>query len=65
MLLDTERDMQKRWDKGYKKRQAHMMGPSVQVCYIFIFFSLIKIVEIWCKIFLNISFLSSESERIL
>lgn len=31
MLLDTERDMQKRWDKGYKKRQAHMMGPSVQV----------------------------------
>lgn len=28
MLHDTEVDMQKRWDKGYKRRQAHMMGPD-------------------------------------
>lgn len=28
MLRDTEIEMQKRWDKGYKKRQAHMMGKD-------------------------------------
>lgn len=30
MLKDTEREMAERWAKGYKKHQAHMMGP-VQV----------------------------------
>lgn len=28
MTSDTEVEMQKRWDKGYKKRQAHMMGTD-------------------------------------
>lgn len=28
MLRETEEEMQERWDKGYKKRQAHMMGPE-------------------------------------
>lgn len=28
MKSDTENEMQKRWDKGYKKRQAHMMGTD-------------------------------------
>lgn len=32
MIRDTEKDMKKRWDKGYKKRQAHMMG-SDQIQY--------------------------------
>ncbi|XP_055920260.1 senecionine N-oxygenase [Eupeodes corollae] len=27
MLADTEEEMQKRWKMGYKKHQAHMMGP--------------------------------------
>lgn len=27
MLEDTEAEMQRRWKMGYKKRQAHMMGP--------------------------------------
>lgn len=31
MLADTEAEMQRRWNKGYKKRQAHMMGTD-QVC---------------------------------
>lgn len=30
MLRETNDEMEKRWAKGYKKRQAHMMGP-VQV----------------------------------
>lgn len=33
MLADTEREMQKRWDKGYKKRQAHMMGEDQNQYY--------------------------------
>lgn len=28
MLRDTEREMAERWAKGYKKHQAHMMGPA-------------------------------------
>lgn len=28
MLSNTEMEMQKRWDKGYKKRQAHLMGED-------------------------------------
>lgn len=28
MLADTEQEMQERWDRGYKRRQAHMMGPE-------------------------------------
>lgn len=28
MLKDTEEEMAKRWAKGYKKRQAHLMGPD-------------------------------------
>lgn len=28
MQRNTIIDMQKRWDKGYKKRQAHMMGTD-------------------------------------
>lgn len=28
MLLDTEKDMQERWAKGYKKYQAHLMGED-------------------------------------
>ena len=28
MLDDTEQEMEKRWKRGYKKRQAHMMGPD-------------------------------------
>lgn len=31
MLEDTNNEMEKRWAQGYKKRQAHMMGPA-QVC---------------------------------
>lgn len=31
MIKDTELEMAERWAKGYKKHQAHMMGP-VQVC---------------------------------
>lgn len=37
MLEDTQRDMERRWAQGYKKRQAHMMGPF-QVCLTFIRF---------------------------
>lgn len=33
MLADTERDMAVRWSKGYKKRQAHMMGPDQNTYY--------------------------------
>lgn len=33
MLADTECEMQKRWDKGYKKRQAHMMGEDQNQYY--------------------------------
>lgn len=33
MIRDTEEDMQKRWDKGYKKRQAHMMGSDQNQYY--------------------------------
>lgn len=32
MYADTKYEMQKRWEKGYTKRQAHMMG-SDQVYY--------------------------------
>lgn len=28
MTEDTENEMEKRWAKGYKKRQAHMMGTD-------------------------------------
>lgn len=28
MLAATAKDMQERWDRGYKKHQAHMMGPD-------------------------------------
>lgn len=28
MLAITEKDMQMRWDRGYKKHQAHMMGKN-------------------------------------
>lgn len=28
MLRETEEEMEKRWAKGYKKRQAHLMGPD-------------------------------------
>lgn len=31
MLRETNEEMEKRWAQGYKKRQAHMMGPA-QVC---------------------------------
>jgi dimethylaniline monooxygenase (N-oxide forming) len=33
MRMDTEKDMQNRWAKGYTKRQAHMMGPDQQGYY--------------------------------
>lgn len=39
MLQDTDEEMEKRWAKGYKKRQAHMMGP-VQVSYFTVFIHL-------------------------
>lgn len=28
MRLDTEKEMNKRWEKGYSKKKAHMMGPN-------------------------------------
>jgi dimethylaniline monooxygenase (N-oxide forming) len=28
MNTDTEREMAERWERGYKKRQAHLMGPD-------------------------------------
>lgn len=28
MQANTDAEMQRRWDKGYKKRQAHMMGDD-------------------------------------
>lgn len=28
MIKDTEQEMAKRWSRGYKKRQAHMMGTD-------------------------------------
>lgn len=28
MKQDTSIEMQNRWDRGYKKRQAHMMGTD-------------------------------------
>lgn len=33
MLLDHEREMNERWGKGLKKRQAHMMGADYQGQY--------------------------------
>ncbi|XP_052889351.1 senecionine N-oxygenase-like [Anopheles moucheti] len=33
MLLDHEREMNERWSKGLKKRQAHMMGAQYQGQY--------------------------------
>lgn len=33
MRADTERDMQQRWQRGYKKRQAHMMGSDQNTYY--------------------------------
>lgn len=33
MIRDTADDMQMRWDKGYKKRQAHMMGSDQNKYY--------------------------------
>ncbi|XP_044744633.1 senecionine N-oxygenase [Coccinella septempunctata] len=33
MHLDTKEDMQIRWEKGYTRRQAHMMGPDQQKYY--------------------------------
>lgn len=36
MLEETNREMEERWKQGYKKRQAHMMGP-VQVCFVLLF----------------------------
>ncbi|XP_025836607.1 flavin-containing monooxygenase FMO GS-OX-like 2 isoform X2 [Agrilus planipennis] len=33
MREDTEKDMQLRWEKGYNKRQAHMMGPGQRSYY--------------------------------
>lgn len=43
MLKETNDEMETRWAKGYKKRQAHMMGP-VQVRY----FNLIKFIQYHC-----------------
>lgn len=34
MIQDTEDEMKSRWEKGYKKRQAHLMGSN-QVSGIF------------------------------
>lgn len=28
MIHDTNEEMENRWAKGYKKRQAHLMGPD-------------------------------------
>lgn len=28
MQADTDAEMEERWQRGYKKRQAHMMGPD-------------------------------------
>lgn len=33
MLLDTDMEMEARWKKGYKKRQAHMMGEDQNKYY--------------------------------
>lgn len=33
MMADTEREMSDRWARGYKKRQAHMMGPDQNKYY--------------------------------
>lgn len=33
MIEDTNEDMRIRWEKGYTKRQAHMMGPDQQKYY--------------------------------
>lgn len=33
MLADTEAEYEERWAKGYKKRQAHMMGPDQDKYY--------------------------------
>lgn len=46
MLKDTNDEMEERWAKGYKKRQAHMMGP-VQVRY----FNLIKFSQYNCYVY--------------
>lgn len=33
MIRSTEEEMQMRWDKGYKQRQAHMMGSDQDKYY--------------------------------
>lgn len=44
MQADTDAEMEQRWSKGLKKRQAHMMGPE-QVGLLFFFFN------IWLVVF--------------
>lgn len=36
MMEDTDREMQERWKRGYKKRQAHMMGADQVSCWYWI-----------------------------
>lgn len=33
MYEDTEEEMKNRWERGYCKRQAHMMGPDQEHYY--------------------------------
>lgn len=33
MIRNTEENMQMRWNRGYKKRQAHMMGSDQNKYY--------------------------------
>lgn len=33
MQEDTDRDMEERWNRGYKQHQAHMMGPDQNKYY--------------------------------
>lgn len=42
MLEETDKEMEHRWAQGYKKRQAHMMGPA-QVCLFVCFYSILFI----------------------
>lgn len=58
MIKDTELEMAERWAKGYKKHQAHMMGP-VQVC-ILVFAARRRLIE-RCVFFFFISSVACKS----
>lgn len=45
MLKETNEEMEKRWAKGYKKRQAHMMGPDQVIFLISIFKTIVYFIQ--------------------